>query len=93
MKATDVAKIVAERLAALAKVLDVRRFEVVDEKIYEDDDNVWHVPVRPDVSVEERGKYYDELNKAEREIEQDKHVNVLIIPLQPKPGAASGNAA
>lgn len=93
MTSTEVVQIVARRLPGLAKTIGVHRFDVIEDKVYTDESNLWHVHVRPDVHIEEQGRFYDLLNRTEREIQASENVNVLIIPLQPKPATSSGNAA
>ena len=83
MTRENLSKIVHESLQKHTRGFGNYRFEVVLDSVYQDEEQLWHVPIRPDRVVERRGAFYDLLNDVEKQIEQDHQINVMIVPIRP----------
>jgi len=84
MTADKVIKLVLEYLDKHSKEFESVKFDVIKPRVYEDDSHLWHIPIRPKKSIEGRGRYYDTLNVIERDIEVNKHLNVMLVPVKPE---------
>ena len=76
--------LVLKYLEKHSKDLESVKFDVVKPRVYEDDSHLWHIPIRPKKMIEGRGRYYDILNTIERDIEVEKQLNVMLVPVKPE---------
>jgi hypothetical protein len=56
--------------------------EVLEDGVRQDDD-WWYVPVRPGQKRERGFEYYDLLARIEEELEDQKELNILLVPAGP----------
>jgi len=75
---------------AVKKSLDSHRdeigsykFEVPPELIRQEED-WWYVPIRSDMSVEQKNVFYDVLNRIEDELEQEHDLQMMLVPVAPE---------
>ena len=57
--------------------------EVVEDEVRKID-TWWQVPVRPSAWPEKTFELYDTLAEVETAIQEDKHLNILLAPTEPK---------
>ena len=57
--------------------------EVVPEDIWQEQD-WWHVSIRPDVQPAKRFEYYEALAEVEIELQKTENLTVLLVPLVPE---------
>jgi hypothetical protein len=56
--------------------------EVVEDGVHKID-HWWRVPVRPSSQPPHTFEYYDALAEVESEIQEDKQLNILLVPTLP----------
>jgi hypothetical protein len=79
LTAADVEKLVNERLhARLVKMPNVNAH--VLPGTHQAENLFWYVPVGTDQEPPRKFEYYDVLAEVEDELQQEKHLNVLIVP-------------
>jgi len=61
---------------------------VIDEEVRKIDD-WWRVPVLPSAQPPHTFEYYDTLAEVESEIQEEKHLNILLVPAIPEEAASS----
>jgi hypothetical protein len=57
--------------------------KVIDEAVRKIDD-WWRVPVLPSAQPPHTFEYYDTLAEVESEIQEQKHLNILLVPAIPE---------
>jgi hypothetical protein len=57
--------------------------DVVDEGVHKID-YWWRVPVRPSAEPPHTFEYYDALAEVEGQIQEDKQLNILLVPALPE---------
>jgi hypothetical protein len=57
--------------------------EVIEEGVQKID-YWWHVPIRPSVQPPHTFEYCDALAEVESEIQEDKQLNILLVPALPE---------
>ena len=84
MTSDQISERVKELLKDKVRSLGTYEFHVPTEMIFQDDETLWHVYVRPSGEIKERGRFYDILNDVEKKIENEDHQNIMIVPMKPE---------
>ena len=73
-----------EKLSEKRELLGNYQFHVVQDGVFQDEGDLWHVVISPNRRIERRGQVYDVLNDVEEEIEAEHSINVMIVPVKPE---------
>ena len=58
-------------------------FDVPTDLVRQDAD-YWYVPILPNRNIENKNVFYDVLNQIEDELEQEYHVQMMLVPVAPE---------
>ncbi len=57
--------------------------KVLEQGTFKDEEGMWHVLIEVDLPDDRRYAAYDHLNVIEEKLEDEKNINVLLVPVLP----------